>query len=684
MNVLKTELNTEQQSLVTVLDELAVATIVLTSQALLRYANKAAQQLLALDSKNGENTDTGLIQLLNEEEQVSLKAACQQGKPYQLSLTLEFKKASPRYIQLQLQPVKDSSGELQAIIKDMSLYKAASRLPVHFHQAMQQTEDMVMVTDSHGRIEYVNPAFLSQTGYIEPDILGQTPRLLNSGEHEDSFYLEMWQTLKAGHSFRDIFINRRQNGERYHEEKTITPIRDEFGQICHFVSTGRDITDLINSEQRLDYLRRFDPLTGLPNRQRLSEQFEQHVLQRKRAPMALFLVDLDRLSRINDSLGRSAGDELLKLFSSRLKQQHPEHFIGRLGSDAFLLMAEGIQTPDQAAQLAQKIQQVMALPFELTQAELFMSISLGITLYPYDGDQFDELINKADTAMHRNKDSDQGFGFFTEDLTIQTQNRVRLENQLRQALLHREFSLVFQPRVDLQTGLVQGAEALLRWTRSDGSSISPAVFIPVLEEMGLITSVGEWALLRACNYASQWLKQGHRLCISVNLSARQLLQANIDEVVSRCLELTGLPAELLELELTETSMLENVEHSIEQLKKLQAMGIRIAIDDFGTGYSSLAYLKRLPVNTLKIDRAFICELDQDGTDIDIVRAITQLAHSLKLNVTAEGIETSQQLQIIKDLGCNEGQGYLLAKPMPEIELLQWSKQFNLPNLLSSK
>ncbi|SJZ59161.1 PAS domain S-box-containing protein/diguanylate cyclase (GGDEF) domain-containing protein [Oceanospirillum multiglobuliferum] len=661
-------------------DQLPIPTVLLSSAAQVGYANQAAQRLLT-------STDAmALLDLLALEEQKSLLDACANHKAFQLALTLHYpsttqQSQTSRAVQLQLIPMPEADGQLQAIIKDISEYQQANRLPVHFHQVMQQTEDLIMVTDSHGRIVYINPAFLQQTGYTEAEVLGQNPRILSSGEHDAQFYREMWHTLRSGRSYRSTFINRRRCGETFHEEKTITPIRDEFGQISHFVSTGRDISELLNSEERLNDLRRYDPLTRLPNRQRLAEQFEQHVLLRRRTPMALFLLDLDRLSRINDSLGRAAGDQLLKLVSNRLKEKLGKQFVGRLGSDAFLVMAEGIQTPDQAAQMAQQLQKIMMPPFALTQAELFMSASLGITLYPFDGDQFDELINKAESAMHRCKSTDQGFGFFTEDLTIQTQNRVRLENQLRQALLHKEFHLVFQPRIDLTTGQVKGVEALLRWVRSDGKMVSPADFIPVLEEMGLITSVGEWVLLRACHYASQWVKQGYNLEISVNLSARQLKQPKLVEMIERCLTLTGLPAEHLELELTETSMLEEVEYSIEQLQKVRALGIKIAIDDFGTGYSSLAYLKRLPVNTLKIDRAFVKELEQDSNDINIVRAITQLAHSLQLSVTAEGIETPRQLALLKSLGCNEGQGFLLAKPMTEVDLLHHIKHFDMALLM---
>lgn len=699
MNAQNTALNSTLSARLTALDNLAVPTLLFACDGSVRYANKAAQQLLALPDTPETTTGTAtvspsdLLSRLDHQHQQILRNACASLAEERLTLTL-LSGSQARSVQLHLHPIgyPETASDnltsantqvtpeplLQATLRDISHYQASEHLPVHFQQAMQQTEDMVMVTDCHGSIEYVNPAFVSQTGYSAAEVLGKNPRLLSSDAHDADFYSQMWQTLRAGHSYRSIFINCRRNGERYHEEKTITPIRDHSGLITHFVATGRDITDLVNSEQRLDYLRRFDPLTGLPNRQRLSEQFDLHLLQRRKTPMALFLVDLDRLSRINDSLGRPAGDDVLRTTANRLRQALPSHLVGRLGSDAFIVMAEEIATPDQAAQLGQKIRQIMALPFELSQQELFMSVSLGITLYPYDGDQFDVLVNKADSAMHRCKENDQGFSFFTDDLTLQTQQRVHLENQLRQALLRKEFHLVFQPRIDLKTGQIDSVEALLRWTRADGSQVSPAEFIPILEEIGLITSVGEWVLMRACAHASRWQKQGQPMRISVNLSARQLQQSNLQEIVRRALSLSGLTAPWLELELTETSMLEDVEHSIRQLSLLRAEGIRVAIDDFGTGYSSLAYLKKLPADTLKIDRAFIQELEsRDQTDLNIVHTIIQLAHNLNLSVTAEGIETPHQLSLLKELGCNEAQGFLLAKPMQEEVLLQFKQNFEL-------
>lgn len=686
MNAKKTSLYSANSAQLAALDNLSVPTLIASRDGGLQYANKAARHLLTYGAPvshplNGNE----LFNRLDLEQTSRLKMACNRFSDEQLSLSFRYGDHQKR-VQVFLKPLPTSNLAeelLQITLKDITQYEAAQHLPVYFHQAMQQTEDMVMVTDCNGSIEYVNPAFLIQTGYTETEVIGNNPRILSSDEHDKEFYAQMWQTLRAGESYRNIFINRRRNGERYHEEKTITPIRNEDGQISHFVATGRDITDLINSEQRLNYLRRFDALTGLPNRQRLSEQFEQHVMQRRKTPMALFLVDLDRLSRINDSLGRTAGDEVLRMTALRLRKALPTHFVGRIGSDAFIVMAEEIQTPDQAAQLAQTIQQTIALPYQLTQAELFMSVSLGITLYPYDGDQFDELVNKADSAMHRCKDHDQAFGFFTEDLTLQTQRRVKLENQLRQALLHKEFHLVFQPRVDLASDQIKSAEVLLRWIKADGKMISPGEFIPVLEEMGLITSVGEWVLMRACIHASQWHQRGHRIRISVNLSARQLRQPNLLSIVDRCLTSSGLAPEFLELELTETSMLEDLEYSITVLSQLRQRGIRIAIDDFGTGYSSLAYLKKLPADTLKIDRAFVQELDSDDpSDRNIVRTIIQLAHNFNLKVTAEGIETEAQLAIIRELGSNEAQGFLLARPMNETELLQTIRLFDEKACLS--
>lgn len=542
-----------------------------------------------------------------------------------------------------------------------------------------------MVTDCHGTIEYVNPAFCHQTGYDAGDVIGRKPSLLSSQEHDPEFYRHMWQQLQSGRSFSTVFINRRRCGEAFHEEKTITPIRDKQGRISHFVATGRDITRQLNNQQNLDYLRRFDPLTGLPNRQRLSEQFDLHLKQRRKNPLAILLIDLDQLSRINDSLGRACGDELLRQCAERLRKALPSHFVGRPGSDTFLVMAEDVHTPDQAAQLANTLQQLMNLPFQPEGHEVFIGISLGIALYPIDGDSFDDLTNKADSAMHRAKQTGQAFCFFTDDLTRQTQQRMQLEGQLRQALLRKEFHLEFQPRVNLQSGRIERVEALLRWISHDGEVISPADFVPVLEEMGLITSVGEWVLLRACQTAAQWQQQGYPLQVSVNLSARQLRQSNLPQIVSRCLQLSGLQPGNLELELTETSMLEDVEHSIGQLNELRRQGICIAIDDFGTGYSSLAYLKRLPADTLKIDRAFVQGLDhQDLTDRSIVQSIIQLAHNLNLKVTAEGIETRHQLATLLELGCNEAQGFLLARPMSGDELLNFTRRFRLQEHLHNQ
>lgn len=661
------------------LDRQKTPILILTRESRVAFANSAARVILGCGSDLPPLSGLELLNVLDLNQQDQLRRACQSEKAQRLDLTLHCDQQK-KHIELSLSPwASDQNPEkrIHATVRDLTADTARQQLPIYFQQAMQQTKDMVMVTDHHGRIEYVNPAFVSQTGYSESDAIGNTPRLLSSGEHDSNFYTLMWKALRNGESYRSIFINQRRNGERYHEEKTITPIQDTNGQITHFVATGRDITALVNSEQRLHHLRRYDTLTGLPNRQHLSEQFEQHVLQQRKVPMALFLIDLDRLSRINDSLGRASGDELLRHTALRLREKLPTYSVGRLGSDAFIVLAKEIQTPDQAAAIAQKIQHIIAPAFQLSQADIFMEASLGITLYPYDGDQFDELVNKADSAMHRCKEKEQQFGFFTEDLTLQTQLRVKMENQLRKALLHKEFHLVFQPRVDMASGKITSAEVLLRWIRPDGKMVSPAEFIPVLEDMGLITSVGEWVLMRACSFASQWHTKGLSLGISVNLSAKQLRQPNLPQIIERCLSASGLPPSLLELELTETSMLENLDHSINQLSNLREKGIRIAIDDFGTGYSSLAYLKKLPADTLKIDRAFIQELDgQDPADRNIVKTIIQLAHDFKLSVTAEGIETKAQLNTLQELGCNEAQGFLLAKPMNETSLLTTINVFN--------
>lgn len=550
-----------------------------------------------------------------------------------------------------------------------------------FTSVVEQTADLVLVTDTGGQIIYVNPAWEACTGYARNEVMGQQPSLLNSGRHESAFFARMWQCLQSGQSIQEVVINQRRDGELFYEEKTLTPVRNEQGEITYFVSIGKDITRQLHQQDQLTYLTHYDVLTGLPNRALLTERLTQRLRDAQAEPeqdqFALLCLGLDRFKSINESLGNRLGDELLKQTAERLTALLPDNAtLARASGDEFLILLHNIRNPRSAAYTAHKLIHELERPFDLEQMETYISASIGITLFPHDGQTVDQLLNNADTALHRAKQAGgQDYCFFTDELTREAVSRFQLENQLRQALLHKEFFLEYQPRISLQDGGVRGVEALLRWQKPDGQRVSPVEFIPQLEEMGLITSVGEWVLHTACAQASLWQQSGlPPFKVSVNLSARQFQQDDLCKVVARCLEHAGLEPCWLELEVTESLMIQDFQESVTMLRNLRDMGISIAIDDFGAGYSSLGYLKHLPVNTLKIDKGFIDELASDVADAAIVQAVINMAHRMGLEVTAEGVEQADQLDLLISLGCEEVQGFYLARPMPVQKLEEWMQQ----------
>lgn len=545
-----------------------------------------------------------------------------------------------------------------------------------FTSIVEQTADLVLVTNTEGFIIYVNPAWESCTGYQREEVLGQRPSLLSSGRHDKAFFTRIWQRLVSGESVQEIVINARRNGELFYEEKTLTPVRNEANQTAYFVSIGKDITRQLQQQDQLTYLTHYDSLTDLPNRRLLTERLEQRLksAQASGESFALLALGLDRFKSINESLGNRQGDELLKQTGSRLVELLPHGCsIARASGDEFLILLNSIKNARAAAYTAHKIIHELERPFALQSMETYISASIGITLYPHDGETVDQLMNNADIALHRAKQSGgQDYCFFTDELTRDAVSRFQMENQLRQALLHKEFYIEYQPRVSLADGSLRGVEALIRWQRPDGTRVSPAEFIPQLEEMGLITSVGEWVLHTACMQVSEWQQAGlEPFKVSVNLSAKQFQQADLCQVVGKCLEHARLDAAWLELEVTESLMIQDLQVSVNMLQQLRDMGISIAIDDFGAGYSSLGYLKHLPVNTLKIDKGFIDDLATDVADAAIVQAVINMAHRMGLEVTAEGVEQPDQLDLLISLGCEEVQGYYLARPMSADALVDW-------------
>ncbi len=534
----------------------------------------------------------------------------------------------------------------------------------------ENAQEGIVITDRDSRILAVNQAFCEISGCTEQDVLGQKPTLFKSGRHDAAFYRDMWAILERTGRWQGEIWDRRLNGEIFPKWLSISAVKDAHGQVTHYVALFADITHLKESEQRLEHLAHFDPLTDLPNRLLFNSRLEHALDQAKRHDrrIAVLFLDLDRFKTVNDSLGHPAGDELLIAVARRIHERlRGEDTLGRLGGDEFVILLENIDEPQTAAVVAQDIIGILGAPIQLSGGhEVFIGGSIGISLYPDDAGEAMQLVRNADAALYQAKELGRNTCcFYTEALTRHAQARLALEAKMRRGLERQEFVVHYQPQVSVADGRIIGVEALVRWRQPEEGLLVPDQFIPLAEETGLIVPLGEWVLSTACAQMRTWLDQGLRpISLAVNLSSRQFRQPNLAERVRTVLEQTGVPAHLLELEITESAIMEQGEQAISIVHALKTFGVRMAIDDFGTGYSSLAYLKRFEVNTLKIDRSFVCDIPDDEDDREIAASIIGMAHNLRLQVLAEGVETQAQLAFLKDQGCDSCQGYLFSRPVP--------------------
>lgn len=535
--------------------------------------------------------------------------------------------------------------------------------------AVEQSPSIVMVTNPEGCIEYVNPKFTEVTGYSSDEVLGKNPSILKSGKVPDGDFKKLWQTVQAGREWQGEFVNRKKNGELYWERATISAIKNSEGKITHFLAVKEDITKSKWAEETIQHMAYYDPLTDLPNRMLFNDRLGQALAQarRKNQLVAILFLDLDRFKVINDTLGHTLGDLLLRSVSERLKKISREgDTIARMGGDEFIFLLTGITEVDEAVKMAQNILQVLKPPFNLEGHEAHITPSIGVSVFPYDGSDGVTLVKNADAALNRVKEQGRtNYQLYTPVMNAKAFERMTLENSLRKALEKQEFNLYYQPQVNLTTGDIVGMEALLRWEHPDMGIVSPAQFIPMAEETGLIVPIGEWVLRTACRQNKEWQELGYKpMIIAVNLSARQFNEQDLVSMISGVLKETGLESKWLDIEITESIIMQNLEATIGTLRDLHHLGIQISIDDFGTGYSSLSYLKKFPVHALKIDQSFIREITTDPDDAAITSAVIAMGHSLKLNVIAEGVETMEQLQMLRALNCDRMQGYLFSKPVP--------------------
>ncbi len=537
-------------------------------------------------------------------------------------------------------------------------------------KVFDSNSEAIMVTDVNRSIVMVNPAFTVITGYTAEEVLGKNPRMFNSGRHNPDYYRDFYESLESRDVWRGEIWNKRKNGEVFPEWVTVSVLRDESGVITHYVAVYLDITDRKKEEERIQYLANYDVLTALPNRYLLGDRLEQGIshAQRHKAKLAVMFIDLDHFKNINDSLGHDVGDALLKMVAERLKLcLRRSDTIARQGGDEFVAILGDLNSEDEASYVAEKMIESLGAKFTVGEYQLSVTPSIGVSVYPDDGETTMQLLRNADLAMYRAKESGRNrLEYYEAGMNVKAIQRLRLENDLREAIARGQLALYYQPKVSVVGNKVVGMEALLRWQHPQLGFVSPALFIPVAEESGLINQIGDWVLHQAALQQRIWLSQGYDIVpVAVNLSARQFGQKDMVEKIQSIVRDVGIPNHYIELELTESMLMDIGVESLKVMDQLNSAGFDLSLDDFGTGYSSLSRLKLLPVKSLKIDQSFVRDIDTDENDEAIVNATAVLAHAMGMKVIAEGVETQEQLQFIRDLQCEEYQGYLFSRPVPE-------------------
>ena len=572
--------------------------------------------------------------------------------------------------------VTDAEVVYNGVMLDITDRKVAENELRLAANVFESSQEAVMIMDEARRVVSVNRAFTAVTGLRRDEVVGHLPVVLESGRHDADFLESLWIAAQDDAGWEGELWLRRRDQLVFPAWTRLSAVRDESGAVTHYIGIFDDVSERKAQEARIHHLAQHDFLTGLPNRALLEDRMRKALplAQRTASRVAVLFLDLDRFKMINDSLGHQMGDQLLKQVARRLAGcVRAADTVSRQGGDEFVLLLQDIAEPGDVAAVARKVLEVIAEPFSIDGMNLSVTPSIGIAVYPEDGTEFPALLKNADAAMYHAKSVGRNnYQFFTADMNARVLERVDIEARLRRALARNEFRLHYQPRIELATGRIAGLEALLRWTDPDLGVMPAERFIPVAEESGLIISVGEWVIREVCRQCAAWRDDPHfDVPVSVNVSAVQFRQRGLEEVIESALAANAIPPAKLELELTESAIIEDVEQARGMLDRLKSRGIRLSVDDFGTGYSSLAYLRRLPIDRLKIDRSFVNDVTDDPEDAVITTAIIGMAKTLGLKTLAEGVETPAQLAFFRDRGCDEAQGYLLARPMAPDTLLAW-------------
>ncbi len=597
------------------------------------------------------------------------------GRVHDHQIRLRHKNGTPVWFSVNAQYYRDAEGGVLGIegtFRDISDRKSDEERLQLASLVFENAVEGVAVTDPEAHILYVNPAFSKITGYEPAEAIGQKTSILRSDRQSDPFYRAMWGALLTVGHWRGEIWNRKKSGEAYPEWLTITAIRDDEGKTIQYVSVFHDITELKRTEEQVKYLAYHDALTKLPNRTLLLDRLTVALAhaRRKQNRIAVMFLDLDHFKRINDSLGHAVGDRFLQDVATRIKScLRKDDTVGRVGGDEFIILLEDVSAPEAAVSIARKIIRTMREPFEYQGHQLYAGVSIGISFFPDDADAPEILIRNADMAMYRAKEKGRNnYQLFTAEMDSIAMKRLSLEGNLRRAVENEEFEIWYQPKVCFKSGVLVGSEALVRWRQNDGGLVSPADFIPLAEETSLIIPIGEQVLRQACRQTQHLRQAGQKnLTVAVNLSPRQFEYRGLVRSVIRVLDETGLPPEALCLEITESAVMSDVAAALGTLEQFRELGIKIAMDDFGTGYSSLSFLRQMPIHLLKIDKSFVADMETSPSAAAIANTIVALGHNLDLTLVSEGIETVAQYRMLKEMGCDEMQGYLIGKPAPAKE-----------------